>query len=275
MKKTKFEMGVLYVLAAAVALLAFLPFLWVLLTSVKSAEQIYNTAQLIPTYITFDNFKHVLFRSNFVRYFWNSAYISVTVTGISMVLAVMAAYGFCRYRIFGSERLKLGILFTKMFPGVLLSVPYYVIMKKMNLIDTHAGLVIINCSFALPFAVWNMCTFFVQIPWEIEESAMVDGCNRFQSFIKVIFPMAKPGISATTLYCFLLSWDEFMYANTFINTAAKKTVQVGIRDYIGEFSTEWGPLMASVVLSLVPVIIFFVFVQDNLVGGLSAGAVKG
>lgn len=104
---------------------------------------------------------------------------------------------------------------------------------------------------------------------------MIDGCNRFQSFAKVIFPMAKPGISATTLYCFLLSWDEFMYANTFINSPLKKTVQVGIRDYIGEFSTEWGPLMASVILSLVPVIIFFVFVQDNLVGGLSAGAVKG
>lgn len=104
---------------------------------------------------------------------------------------------------------------------------------------------------------------------------MIDGCNRFQSFIKVIFPMAKPGISATTLYCFLMSWDEFMYANTFITTTLKKTVQVGIRDYIGEYSTDWGPLMAAVILSLVPVIVFFVFVQDNLVGGLSAGAVKG
>lgn len=192
-----------------------------------------------------------------------------------MVFAVMAAYGFCRYHIMGTERIKMGILFTKMFPGVLLSIPYYVTMKKMGLIDTHLGLVIINCSFVLPFAVWNMCTFFTQIPWEIEESALVDGCNRFQAFIKVIFPLAKPGISATTLYCFLMSWDEFMYANTFINTAIKKTVQVGIRDYIGEYSTEWGPLMAAVILSLIPVIVFFVFVQDNLVGGLSAGAVKG
>ena len=171
--------------------------------------------------------------------------------------------------------MKMGILFTKMFPGVLLSIPYYVIMKKMNLIDTHLGLIIINCSFVLPFAVWNMCTFFVQIPWEIEESAMIDGCNRFQSFIKVIFPMAKPGISATTLYCCLMSWDEFMYANTFISSTALKTVQVGIRDYIGDYSTDWGPLMAAVILSLVPVIIFFALVQDNLVGGLSAGAVKG
>lgn len=275
MKRTKLELAVLYVLSIVIAMCSFLPFLWVFLTALKSPEQIYNMNQIIPTYITFDNFKQVLFKSNFVRYFLNSTYISVIVTIISMVFAIMAAYGFCRYNIWGAEKMKLGILFTKMFPGVLLSIPYYVIMKKLNLVDTHTSLIIINCSFILPFAVWNMCTFFVQIPWEIEESALIDGCNRFQSFIKVIFPMAKPGISATTLYCFLMSWDEFMYANTFINTSVLKTVQVGIRDYIGEYSTEWGPLMAAVILSLIPVIIFFVFVQDNLVGGLSAGAVKG
>lgn len=275
MKRTKIEVILLYVMSAGIALCAFFPFLWVFMTSLKSPEQIYNINEVIPTYITFDNYKQVLLHSNFVRYFANSAYISTIVTVLSMVCAVMAAYGFCRYHIWGADPMKMGILFTKMFPGVLLSIPYYVIMKKMNLIDTHLGLIIINCSFVLPFAVWNMCTFFVQIPWEIEESAMIDGCNRFQSFIKVIFPMAKPGISATTLYCFLMSWDEFMYANTFISSTALKTVQVGIRDYIGDYSTDWGPLMAAVILSLVPVIIFFVFVQDNLVGGLSAGAVKG
>ena len=275
MRRTKLELTVLYILSVIIAAYAFLPFLWVFLTALKSPEQIYNMNQIIPTYITFDNFKQVLFQSNFARYFFNSAVISLVVTLISMLFAVMAAYGFCRYHIMGAEKMKMGILFTKMFPGVLLSIPYYVIMRKLNLIDTHTGLIILNCSFVLPFAVWNMCTFFVQIPWEIEEAALVDGCNRFQAFMKPISPLAKPGISATTLYCFLMSWDEFMYANTFISTAMKKTVQVGIRDYIGEYSTDWGPLMAAVILSLVPVIIFFVFVQDNLVGGLSAGAVKG
>lgn len=275
MKRTKGEWTFLYVMASLIALCSVLPFIWVLMTSVKSPEQIYDMNQIIPKYVTFDNFKRVLFQSNFVRYFLNSAYISVVVTVISMILAVMAAYGFCRYNIVGAEKMKLSILFTKMFPGVLLSIPYYVIMKNMGLVNTHTGLIIIYCSFVLPFAVWNMCTFFLQIPWEIEESVLIDGCSRFQSFIKVIFPMAKPGISATTLYCFMMSWDEFMYANTFINSTLKKTVQVGIRDYIGEYSTDWGPLMASVILSLIPVIVFFVFVQDNIVGGLSAGAVKG
>ena len=187
MKRTRLEKFILYSLAIIIALCSFLPFLWVFFTALKGPEQIYDMNQIIPTYVTFENFKKVLFQSNFIRYFMNSAYISIIVTGISMLFAVMAAYGFCRYRILGAE---------KMFPGVLLSIPYYVIMQKMNLIDSHLGLIIINCSFVLPFAVWNMCTFFLQIPWEIEESAMIDGCNRFQSFIKVIFPMAKPGMNS-------------------------------------------------------------------------------
>ena len=206
MKRKKGEWIFLYVMASLIAICSVLPFVWVLMTSLKVPEQIYDINQIIPKYITLDNFKQVLFHSNFVIYFLNSAFISIVVTIISMVLAIMAAYGFCRYRIAGAERIKMSILFTKMFPGVLLSIPYYVIMKKMGLVDTHLGLIIINCSFVLPFAVWNMCTFFLQIPWDVEESALIDGCSRFQSFVRVIFPMAKPGISATTLYCFLMSW---------------------------------------------------------------------
>lgn len=275
MKRTKRDLFVTYFICILVMLTVLLPFAWVLMTALKSPEQIFNVKQIIPTYVTFANFGQVLFHSNFVRYFINSAYISVIVTVISMLFAVMAAYGFCRYHIWGAGKMKLGILFTRMFPGVLLSIPYYVMMSKLKLIDNPLSLIIINCSFILPFAVWNMCTFFVQIPWDVEESALIDGCNRPQSFIRVIMPIARPGIAATTLYCFLMSWDEFMYANTFITTTLKKTVQVGIRDYIGDYSTDWGPLMAAVVLSLIPVIIFFMVVQDNLVGGLSAGAVKG
>lgn len=164
MKRTRLETGILYGLSVLIALYSILPFVWVFMTALKSPEQIYNMNQIIPTYITLDNFKQVLFQSNFVRYFLNSAYISVIVTVVSMVFAVMAAYGFCRYHIHGADSLKMGILFTRMFPGVLLSIPYYVIMKKVGLIDTHAGLIVINCSFVLPFAVWNMCTFFLQIP---------------------------------------------------------------------------------------------------------------
>jgi ABC-type glycerol-3-phosphate transport system permease component len=201
--------------------------------------------------------------------------VALVTTLVCILLATMAAYGLTRYKIFGAFKLKIGVLFTRMFPGVLLAVPYYVVMQRLHLIDTHLGLIIIYCSFTLPFAMWNIASFFNQIPWDLEEAAFIDGCNRFSSFMRVILPVARPGIFATGLYCFLNAWDEYMYANIFISTTAKKTLQVGIRDFIGEFTTDWGSLMAAVVISLIPILIFFGMVQKNLVGGLSAGAVKG
>lgn len=275
MKRTLLERIITYTLAVIIVCIAIIPFIWVILTSLKSDEQIYMASEIIPTYVSIANYFTVLKESYFVRYFINSTYISFIVTVFSVVISMAAAYGFCRYHVFGTAKVKLGILFTKMFPGVLLAVPYYVVMRNLRLIDNHLSLIIIDCSFALPFAVWNLCSFFNQIPWDIEESALVDGCSRFKAFFKVIFPIAKPGIAATSMYCFLMGWDEYMYANTFINSPVKKTIQVGIRDYIGEYSTAWGPMMAAVVLSLIPVIILFLLVQKNLVGGLTSGAVKG
>jgi multiple sugar transport system permease protein/raffinose/stachyose/melibiose transport system permease protein len=264
-----------YICAVTIAVISVIPFVWVLLSSVKTTAQIRNPAELIPSHITFINFREVLFGSMFITYFNNSTFVAIVTTFVCIVLAVMASYGFTRYRIFASFKIRILVLFTRMFPGVLLSVPYYIIMQKLRLIDTHLCLIIIYCSFTLPFALWNISSFFRQIPWDLEEAAFIDGCNRFRAFFSVILPVAAPGIFATSLYCFLNSWDEYMYAMIFISTTAKKTIQVGISDFIGEYSTEWGSLMAAVVMSLVPTFVFFSIVQKNLVGGLSAGAVKG
>lgn len=254
---------------------AVVPFIYVILTALKSSEQIYDPNQIIPTYITLENFRHVLFQSNFIRYFLNSIFITSVTTVICMVLSVMAAYGLTRYYIWGAEKIKMAVLMTRMFPGILLCIPFYIIMKQLQLIDSYLGLIMMYCSFTLPFAIWNTCAFFNTLPWELEEAAMIDGCSRLRSFYTVIVHVAKPGLFVTALFCFMSSWDEYMYASIFINTTLKKTIQVGMQDFIGQYSVDWGLLMSAVVISLIPILFFFALVQKNLVDGLSSGAVKG
>ena len=266
---------VAYVFTIAMVFLAVTPFIYVVLTALKTKEQIYDPSQIIPTHITFDNFRQVLFQSNFVRYFMNSIFITLVTTLICMILSVMAAYGLTRYRIVGAGKIKMAVLMTRMFPGILLCIPYYIIMKQLNLIDSYIGLILMYCSFTLPFAIWNTCAFFISIPWELEEAARIDGCSRLKSFFHVIIHVAKPGLFVTALFCFMTSWDEYMYASIFINTTSKKTIQVGMQDFVGQYSVDWGLLMSAVVISLIPILIFFALVQKNLVHGLSAGAVKG
>lgn len=269
------RLSISYIFIWIMAFLAVMPFIYVVLTALKSSEQIYDPDQIIPTYITLENFRQVLFQSNFVRYFMNSIFITVVTTVICMILSVMAAYGLTRYYIIGSEKLKMAVLMTRMFPGILLCIPFYIIMKQMQLIDSYVGLIMMYCSFTLPFAIWNTCAFFNTIPWELEEAAMIDGCGRLRSFFTVIVHVAKPGLFVTALFCFMSSWDEYMYASIFINTTLKKTIQVGMQDFVGQYSVDWGLLMSAVVISLIPLLFFFALVQKNLVDGLSSGAVKG
>ena len=269
------RLSISYIFIWIMVFLAVMPFIYVVLTALKSSEQIYDPDQIIPTYITLENFRQVLFQSNFVRYFMNSIFITVVTTAICMVLSVMAAYGLTRYYIIGSEKLKMAVLMTRMFPGILLCIPFYIIMKQILLIDSYVGLIMMYCSFTLPFAIWNTCAFFNTIPWELEEAAMIDGCGRLRSFFAVIVHVAKPGLFVTALFCFMSSWDEYMYASIFINTTLKKTIQVGMQDFVGQYSVDWGLLMSAVVISLIPLLLFFALVQKNLVDGLSSGAVKG
>lgn len=269
------RLSISYIFIWIMVFLAVMPFIYVVLTALKSSEQIYDPDQIIPTYITLENFRQVLFQSNFVRYFMNSIFITVVTTVICMILSVMAAYGLTRYYIIGSEKLKMAVLMTRMFPGILLCIPFYIIMKQMQLIDSYVGLIMMYCSFTLPFAIWNTCAFFNTIPWELEEAAMIDGCGRLRSFFTVIVHVAKPGLFVTALFCFMSSWDEYMYASIFINTTLKKTIQVGMQDFVGQYSVDWGLLMSAVVISLIPLLFFFALVQKNLVDGLSSGAVKG
>lgn len=273
--RKRFFNVLVYLFLIVTVLVSIGPFLYVFLTTLKQPDQVYDPKEIIPTRITLENYYGVLFRSRFVRYFSNSVFVTVTTMAICMILSTMAAYGFSRYRILGANPLKMTILMTRMFPGILLCLPFYIIMKKLGLIDSYVGLIMMYCSFTLPFAIWNTCAFFSQLPWELEEAAFIDGCSRLSAFFRVMIHVAKPGLFVTALFSFMTNWDEYMYAMTFISTPEKKTIQVGMKDFVGEYGTEWGMMMTAVTLSLIPVFIFFAIVQKHLVTGLSSGAVKG
>ncbi|MCA9880447.1 MAG: carbohydrate ABC transporter permease, partial [Thermomicrobiales bacterium] len=182
---------------------------------------------------------------------------------------------FARFRLRGGKAILLGILATQMFPAILLAIPLYILIRNLGLLNSLVGLVLVYTTFALPFCVWMMRNYFLSIPRDLDESAMVDGATRLQALWSVVLPVAMPGIAATGIFSFILSWNEFLYANTFISSADLRTLPVGLQSLIGEFTTDWGLLMAGAVITTMPIVIIFFFVQRKLTQGLASGAVKG
>ena len=265
-----------HLLALGACCLLAAPFLWMLVTSLKGPQELalqYPT--LIPRHPDPGNYARVLVRAGFGRYFLNSALVAVATTLISVALAALAGYAFARFRLPGGKALLLGILATQMFPGILLAIPLYGLLRDLHLLDSLPGLVLVYTTFALPFCVWMLRNSFLTVPRELEESALVDGCSRLGALWRVVLPVALPGIAATAIFSFILAWNEFLYANTFISSAEKRTLALGLQSLIGEFTTDWGLLMAGAVVTTVPLVLAFLAIQRRLTQGLAAGAVKG
>jgi ABC-type glycerol-3-phosphate transport system permease component len=204
----------------------------------------------------------------------NSVVVAISTTAISVSLATLSGYAFSRFRLPGGRTLLYGILATQMFPSILLVIPLFVIMRNLHLIDTLKSLVLTYVSFVLPFSVWMLRNFFRTIPRSLDEAAMVDGSTRLGALWRVILPMSLPGIAATAVFSMIVAWDEFLYANTFINSASHRTVSIGLQSLIGEYSTNWGQLTAGAVITTVPIVVFFMLIQRNLTQVLGGG-VKG
>ncbi|MGE5675727.1 MAG: carbohydrate ABC transporter permease [Mycobacterium leprae] len=265
-----------YVGLVLTGILSAFPFLWMFLTSVKPAPELNATPPLfLPIHWTFAAYREVWTTGHFFTYFLNSVYVSGITTLIALALATLAGFGFARYRLPGGRAMLLLILFTQMFPAILLAIPFYVLMKQFHLLNTLAGLVLVYTTFALPLATWTMRNYFLTVPVELDEAAMVDGCTRVSALWRVILPVARPGILAAAIFSFITGWNEFMFANTFIDKEGLRTLSVGLQSLIGQYSTDWGMLMAGSIITTLPIVIFFLFLQQNLVGGLSSGSVKG
>src|SRR5213080_1825864 len=194
---------------------------------------------------------------------------------VTTSVSILAGYALSRFRFAGRNALLLVFLATQMFPAVLLIAPLLSQWYALGLIDTYQALIYSNFSFTVPFTVWMLVGYFESIPLELEESAMLDGCNRFGALCRVVLPLAAPGVAATAIFAFVASWSELLFAITFTSQTEMRTLSAGLLFMVGQYEIQWGQLSAGVMISTVPVAILFTYLQRHLIRGLSAGALKG
>lgn len=255
--------------------IAFFPLLWVILCSVKSSgELIANPTRFLPKEFTLDNFVHVIRDLKFATNMGNSVIIALVTTAIAIVISAMAAYGIARFFPKLGSIMSKALVTTYMFPPILLAIPYSLVMAKMGLTNTRIGLVIVYLSFSVPYAVWMLVGFFKTVPIGIEEAARVDGANKGQTFIQIVLPLVMPGIVATAIYTFINAWNEFLYSLILINSTDKMTVSVALKSLQGAEILDWGDMMAASVLVVIPSVVFFMFIQNKIAGGMTDGSVK-
>ena len=238
-------------------------------------EQFTIPATLFPKNVTFQNFVEAWNQPNFPRYFINSLAITTSTTVLVTFISVFGAYGFTRLRFRGRGLFFFIILFSQMFCLAAIMVPLYRILANLGLIDTYPGLVIAYIGFNVPVGVWLLRSFLVSIPIEMEEAALVEGCTKLKAFVHVVLPLLRSGIGATAAYVFFVSWQEFLFALIFMTSQNHRTLPVGILDFVGQYETNWGNLMAASILVIIPVFVIFIFLQRQLIAGLTQGAVKG
>ena len=253
----------------------FFPFFWIISSAFKSPQEIIQkNSTIIPRSFTFEHFEKILFSSDFLIYLKNSLIISFFSMFIAVILSIFAAYGLHKLKFYGNKLVERSLLVTYAFPGVILLIPMYLMLGKMGLLNSYFALILINVTFSTPFAVWMLKAFFKTIPYDIEEAAMIDGASKMTILFKIIFPLALPGIASVSIFCFIISWTEYMFASIMISGDDLKTLPVGLASIVGQYQIDWGFLLAGATLASLPVIILFIFVGKYFVSGLTDGAVK-
>ncbi len=257
---------------------ALFPFYWMLLTSLRRNAEIYDVTSLsflVQKGATLQHYVFLLTRTQFPAWFWNSLLVSVVATAISVVISTAAAYGLVRLPFRGSSFFSIGIFVTYLVPPTLLFIPLFRVVTALGLSDSRLSLIVTYPTFVVPFCTWLLMGYFATIPKELEECATMDGATRIQVLLKIVLPVALPGVVTATLFSFTLAWGEFIYALTFIASGPQKTLTAGtVAELIRGDVFYWGPLMAGALLSSVPVVIAYGFLMDYYVSGLVAGATK-
>lgn len=269
-----------WVFLVGLMLFATLPMVWMFLTSIKTQfGALQYPPAWIPTETTFEQYERLLSPTSdvgqeFLHYMWNSIFVSTMTTILGVAVAVPAAYAFSRFRFPGRNLLFFSVLLRNMFPAVVFLMPLFIMMRVLGLVNTQTSLILTYLTFGLPLSIWLLKGFYDNIPVQLEQAARIDGATRFQAFILIVMPLSTPGIIATAIYSFIIAWNEYVYALTFINDQSKLTLPVGLQRFFTEYATNWPGLMAASFIMSVPVVVLFLVLQKYFVRALTEGAVK-
>jgi multiple sugar transport system permease protein len=263
--------------ASVVVLTVFVlgPLYWVTASSFKGREEILRrTPTLIPTSWTLDNFTQLFRASDYPTYPTNSLVVALLTAAFTVLVAFAGAYGLYRVRIPGGDKIAGIVLLAYMIPGTLLLVPLYQVFAQLYLVNTRTALVIVNVAFTAPFCTWLLRGFLFSIPKDIDEAAAVDGAGPVRTMLQIVLPLLAPGLATVGVYAFVYSWTEFVFASQLLVSDQLKTLPIGLSAIMGQYTVNWGLLMAGTVFTMLPAIIPFLFVGRYFIGGLTAGAVK-
>ena len=254
---------------------AVFPFLWLVLTSLKTNAELLDNPFSLPNKFQFKNYKEAVTSAGLGQLILNSLIISSIATVINIILSSMFAYSISRHNFFGSNFLFLMVVSGILVPLNALIIPYFAIINYLNLYDTRTGLILVYCAVGLPVSIYILTEFFKSIPKEIEEAAVVDGCNFLQRYIKIMLPLSVPGLMTAGTFQFILCWNEFIYAMLLTSSKNIRTIQFGISYFTNEFFSDYVSMFAAIVISIIPSIAVFILFQERVITGLTAGAVKG
>lgn len=278
-KRLSKKKNVIFCIAAIlIACVLLFPLYWTLITSLKTETEIFrNPPTFFPEIINTKSYAAQVETGDFNMFqsFANSLIISLGAMAIAVILAVPASYGIAKYRFRGRKVMLLTFLVTQMLPVSVLLTPLFMLFKNMHLYNTWGAAILADATIGIPFSILILKNYFASIPKDMEEAAYIDGCNRFTAFIRILLPIAKPGVMVCAIFSFLYAWGELAYGMTFIIDQQNRPITAGIFNFMGQYGTKWSYLTAFAVVTIIPVLLIFIFMQKYIVGGMTSGAVKG
>ncbi|TKH35701.1 sugar ABC transporter permease [Paenibacillus polymyxa] len=273
---TRVGYAALYILLIILAVTQLLPLVWLMLFSLKNNQEVFNLPPFaLPSQPHWENYMNVWTSGNIGRYFFNSVWITVISVVLTVLLASFVTFAITRMRWKGSQ-LVLGLFMVGlMIPVHSTLIPLFSMFLKLHLTDTSVSIILSYVAFNLPTTMMILLGFYYALPREVEEAAVMDGCSVNRMFLRIVLPMTTPVMATTSIINMIYNWNEFIFVNTFISSDENKTLTVGVQNFIGQYTTDWGAIGATLMISILPILLVFLIMSDRIVEGIAAGSVKG